>query len=290
MWLWTVSVAVSLLATGGCASPIVLVSSQAGPVAVPSPPSPLPAPRVPPPATPSPFDPEELAEKLTVIQPQWPRNRLPVAPAARKIDCRRVRCVALTFDDGPGEHTGRLLAALARHHARATFFVIGQMVAEDRGETLRRMVSEGHELGNHSWDHPPLTQLSPGRLKYQLSSTQKIVKRLAGVRMTFMRPPYGATDKRVAAEARREGLAQILWNVDTLDWRDRDASIVLQRATQATPGSIVLMHDIHASTVDAIPGILDQFARRGYAFVTLSELYGRGRLVPGREYTSYDGR
>ncbi|MEU0517060.1 polysaccharide deacetylase family protein [Streptosporangium sp. NPDC006007] len=286
MRLWSVPAALLLLVAGGCASPVALTGSVVEPMAAPSPAPPA----VPPPATPSPFDPEELASKLTGIQPQWPKNSFPAAPAVRKLDCRRIRCVALTFDDGPGPHTARLLDILARHQARATFFVIGQMVAEDRGENLRRMVSEGHELGNHSWDHPPLTQLSEARLKYQLRSTQKIVKRLSGVRMTLMRPPYGSTDGRVAAETRREGLAQILWNVDTLDWRDRESSIVTQRATQAGPGSIVLMHDIHGTTVDAVPAILDQFARRGYAFVTLSELYGRARLTPGRRYTSYADR
>jgi peptidoglycan/xylan/chitin deacetylase (PgdA/CDA1 family) len=98
-----------------------------------------------------------------------------------------------------------------------------------------------------------------------------------------MRPPYGLTDSRVAAESRQLGLAQILWDVDTLDWRDQNPSTVARRATEAGPGSIVLMHDIHHSTVQAVPRMLDEFATRGYRFVTLSELYG-GRPAPGRKY------
>lgn len=285
MRLWIVRVAVPLMAaalagTGGCGAPVAMMSAEVEPGTA----TPLPA-------TSTPFDSERLAAKLAEIQSRWPKNSFPVAPGPRRIDCTRIRCVALTFDDGPGEHTGRLLDTLARHRARATFFVLGGMVAEDRGENLRRMVTEGHEVGNHTWNHLPLTQLSEETIRYELTNTQKVVRRLAGVRMTLMRPPYGSTNDRVAAEARREGLAQILWDVDTLDWRDRDVWIVTQRATQAWPGSIVLMHDIHVTTVDAVPGILDQFAQRGYTFVTLSELYGGGRLVPGRRYTSLrDGK
>ncbi|MEV8636422.1 polysaccharide deacetylase family protein [Streptosporangium sp. NPDC051023] len=271
---------VFLLGVAGCDPPVAVLSAEVES-----------APVTPAPEETPPFDPEKLAEKLTGIQPQWPDNSFPKPPRRRGIDCARIRCVALTFDDGPGELTGRLLDILAGHQARATFFVLGRMVAEDRGENLRRMVTEGHEVGNHTWNHLPLAQLSEKALRYELTSTQKIVRRLAGIKMTMMRPPYGATNKRVAAAAAREGLAQILWNVDTLDWRDRNTSLVTQRATQATPGSIVLMHDIHATTIDAVPAILDRFAQQGYAFVTLSELYGVGRLVPGRGYTSLgDGK
>ncbi|MEV7012784.1 polysaccharide deacetylase family protein [Streptosporangium sp. NPDC051022] len=274
--LWIVPFALLLLGAGGCGTSAVLLDSEGEPSAS-SWASPSPSP---------PFDPEELADRLVGLQPQWPRNTLPRSPGARGINCRRVRCVALTFDDGPGEYTGRLLDILARHRARATFFVLGRMAAEDRGENLRRMVTEGHEIGNHTWNHLPLTQLSPGRIRFELVNTQKVVRRLTGVRMTVMRPPYGSTNAKVAAEARREGLAQVLWDVDTLDWRDRNPSLVTQRATQTGPGSIVLMHDIHPTTVEAVPAILDQFAKRGYAFVTLSELYGVRRLIPGRQYTS----
>ncbi|QYC44527.1 Peptidoglycan-N-acetylglucosamine deacetylase [Nonomuraea coxensis DSM 45129] len=222
-------------------------------------------------------DPGQLAKRLASIQPGWPR--------ARAFDCGRVKCVALTFDDGPGDHTGRLLDLLGRRDVRATFFVIGQMVAADRGGRLtRRIVHEGHEIGNHSWSHPALTGLSDEGVRRELRHTGELVRRLTGVRMRVMRPPYGATDKHVARETRREGLAQILWNVDTLDWRDRNSEVVARRAGKARPGSIVLMHDIHATTVRAVPHVLDTLSRRGFTFVTVSELYGRPP-VPGKEYT-----
>ncbi|MFJ2031879.1 polysaccharide deacetylase family protein [Streptosporangium sp. NPDC087985] len=235
-----------------------------------------------PPLRPPRVDPGALAAKLARIQPQWPKSRYPVAPAARGIDCRRVKCVALTYDDGPGQYTGKLLDILARYNARATFFVVGQMVAGDGPNNLRRMVTEGHEIGNHSWSHAQLTALSDAGIRGELGRTQQIVHYMTGRWMTVMRPPYGSTNQRVAAVARSKGLAQILWSLDTMDWRDRDSVVVTRRATGATPGSIVLMHDIHGTTVEAAPHVLERLTAAGYTFVTLSEMYGK--LTPGKEY------
>ncbi|TMR25480.1 polysaccharide deacetylase family protein [Nonomuraea turkmeniaca] len=230
------------------------------------------------PMRPASIDPVALAKRLASMQAGWPKSR--------KFDCARIKCVALTFDDGPGEYTGRLLDLLSQRDVRATFFVIGQMVAADKGGFItRRIVDDGHEIGNHSWSHPPLAELSQEAVRRELRYTEDIVERVTGVRMRVMRPPYGSTDDAVAAETRREGLAQILWNVDTLDWRDRAAATVAKRAGEAKPGSIVLLHDIHRSTVDAVPAMLDTLARKGYTFVTVSELYGKTPL-PGRTYIS----
>ncbi|MEV4801017.1 polysaccharide deacetylase family protein [Nonomuraea sp. NPDC049421] len=229
------------------------------------------------PIKPATIDPVTLAKRLVSMQAGWPRSR--------NFDCSKLKCVALTFDDGPGEHTWRLLDLLRSRDVRATFFVIGQMVAADKGgHTVRRIVDDGHEIGNHSWSHPPLAELPPHRVKQELRHTEHIVRQLTGVRMRVMRPPYGSTDEQVAAETRREGLAQILWNLDTLDWRDRVTETVAERASHAKPGSIVLLHDIHRTTVDAMPKVLDTLARRGFTFVTVSELYGR-TPSPGKMYT-----
>ncbi|MFB9877168.1 polysaccharide deacetylase family protein [Planobispora siamensis] len=222
---------------------------------------------------------------LVAVLPQRPGPpELPTPPPARATDCAKTRCVALTFDDGPGEHTGALLDTLAAHRARATFFVLGGMVEQSGGEDLRRMVTDGHELGNHGWSHTALTGLSRSGIRSELRRTQEIVERETGVRMTLMRPPYGATDERVAAESRSQGLAQILWSLDTMDWRDRDVAVVSRRAAKATSGSIVLMHDIHLTTVKAVPKLLENLAGKEFTFVTLSELYG-GAPSPGRRYT-----
>ncbi|WP_431931809.1 polysaccharide deacetylase family protein [Nonomuraea jabiensis] len=224
-------------------------------------------------------DPAVLAKRLVSMQygSGWPRSR--------RFDCAKLKCVALTFDDGPGEYTGRLLDMLRKRDVKATFFVIGQMVAADKGGRLvRRIVEDGHELGNHSWSHPALAGLSHDDVQRQLQHTNDLVFKLTGVRMHVMRPPYGSTNDAVAAEARHEGLAQILWSVDTLDWLHRVPAAVARRAGEAKPGSIVLLHDIHRTTVEAVPAILDLLGRRGFTFVTVSELYGR-TPSPGRTYT-----
>ncbi|GAA4188693.1 hypothetical protein GCM10022252_24370 [Streptosporangium oxazolinicum] len=310
--VWVVPLA-SLVALWGCTSPITLVGSlepatvasplRAGPAgfekpAVPGGPTPAPgapssyAPTAPAP-TPAPLPlPVPLPIPAATVVPgpgpgavrsQWAWEDLPVSPRARRIDCGRTKCVALTFDDGPGAYTVPLLDILARHRARATFFVVGHMISGDGEGVLRRMVAEGHELGNHTWDHPRLPALSQAGIREELGRTQWLVKQVTGVAMILMRPPYGLTDSRVADESRQLGLAQIMWDVDTLDWRDQDPSLVARRATEAGPGSIVLMHDIHSSTVQAVPRILDELAARGFRFVTMSELYG-GRPAPGRKH------
>ncbi|MCC5576788.1 polysaccharide deacetylase family protein [Microtetraspora sp. AC03309] len=217
-------------------------------------------------------------------EPERPRPRpSPTAPEPRDISCARTRCVALTFDDGPGNYTSTVLDVLARHQARATFFLVGEMIGKDDRPVLRRMVAEGHELGNHTWDHRDLTAMSDAGLRREIVRTEKLVEDLTGVRMHGMRPPYGATDRRVTEETRRLGLAQILWAIDTLDWRDRVPKLVVQRSTKAKPGEIVLMHDIHKTTVEALPRLLKVLDEKGFTYVTVSELFGH--LTPGKRYS-----
>ncbi|MFC4533576.1 polysaccharide deacetylase family protein [Sphaerisporangium dianthi] len=229
-------------------------------------------------------DPALLALRVIVQQPGWPGSRPIVAPGDRSIRCAQAKCVALTFDDGPFDYTGTVLDTLARHNARATFFVVGQMVTPLTSPLLRRMVAEGHQLGNHSWDHPPLTSLSHDTLRAQLERTQQAVRSVTGITMRLMRPPYGATDGKVAEETGKAGLAQIMWDLDTLDWRDRNSALVARRASAARPGSVVLLHDIHKTTMEALPHLLADLSAKGYTFVTVSELYGARELVPGKRY------
>ncbi|WP_308249778.1 polysaccharide deacetylase family protein [Sphaerisporangium fuscum] len=233
-------------------------------------------------------DPRILAARLIAQQPVWPGRR-PKVQERRNIQCKQVKCVALTFDDGPFDYTGTLLDTLYAHQAKATFFVVGQMVNAQTAPFLQRMVAEGHEIGNHSWDHPSLTGLSPDALRSQLDRTQQVVRTVTGVTMRLMRPPYGNTDGKVADGTRGAGLAQILWDLDTLDWRDRNTPLIVQRASVAQPGAIVLMHDIHKTTVEAVPRLLQELEAKGYTFVTVSELFGDEQLVPGRRYAGETG-
>ncbi|NRQ37738.1 polysaccharide deacetylase family protein [Nonomuraea sp. NN258] len=194
-----------------------------------------------------------------------------VTAPARKVDCRQVKCVALTFDDGPGKHTAALLRHLAAYDARATFFVVGQNVAERPG-TVRRLVEDGHEIGNHTWSHPDLTRLTPAAVRKQWARTDKAVLAAAGVLPKLVRPPYGALNGTVRKHTKRP---MVLWSVDTLDWRYRDSRRVAKvTVKKARPGGIVLFHDIHPTTVAAMPKALKKLAARGYHFVTVSELLG----------------
>lgn len=207
------------------------------------------------------------------------------ASAPPRVDCERRKCVALTFDDGPGSPTARLLDILARNHVRATFFLVGQNVAS-KPAMVRRELAAGHELGNHSYTHADLGRSSAAKIRSEIGRTQEAVHRAAGVRPTLLRPPYGSTDAAVAAVARHYRLPQILWAVDPNDWKDRNARIVERRVVGgARPGYIVLMHDIHRTTVDAVPAILRRLAAKGYVFVTVSELFRGKTLTPGKKYS-----
>ncbi|WP_312881710.1 polysaccharide deacetylase family protein [Actinomadura alba] len=217
--------------------------------------------------------------------PSLGQHHLPPIPAARaKADCRVHRCVALTFDDGPVPGTARLLDILRDKGVRATFFVLGSQVAAYPG-LLRREFAEGHEIGNHSYTHADLHQMSRAGAGSEMDRTQQAVRRVTGRTPVLFRPPYGATDAQVAAVARRNHLAQIMWAVDPFDWQDRDPDVVERRVVKETRrGAIILLHDIHETTVAAVPGIIEALDRKGYVFVTVSELYGGRPLVPGRRY------
>lgn len=210
-------------------------------------------------------------------------SRSPTPPPPRRIDCDRVKCVALTFDDGPGPYTAGLLDTLKKDGVRATFFMLGENVGGHRA-VVRRMALEGHELADHSWSHPQLTALSPAEVRSQIERTQKAIKEASGgVEPTLMRPPYGATNKHVG---RIIGMPLILWSVDTLDWRYRNvARDVRVGIKEPKSGGIILFHDIHKTSVEAIPQVVDGLRKRGFTFVTVSELFQGRDLKPGQTYT-----
>ncbi|WP_189242402.1 polysaccharide deacetylase family protein [Planobispora rosea] len=190
--------------------------------------------------------------------------------ADTSVDCRKVKCVALTFDDGPGEYTDEVLSHLAAYRARATFFVVGQNVAANPG-VVRRTAKAGHEIGNHSWSHRNLTTLSAAGLRADLNRTSQAIKAATGTAPKVMRPPYGAFNDTVR---RNSPLPVVLWSVDTEDWRYRDSARVVRKAKSVGPGGVILFHDIHPTTVKAIPQVLEALSARGYRFVTVSQLFG----------------
>ncbi|WP_067963165.1 polysaccharide deacetylase family protein [Nocardiopsis trehalosi] len=200
---------------------------------------------------------------------------------ARTLDCDRVPCVALTFDDGPGEHTERLLDELDAYSAKATFYVLGTMV-EAMPDVVARAAEEGHEIGGHSWDHDDLATKTGPEVAEDNKRTAAAIEEAAGAPPRTMRPPYGTYSD---ASLENTDLPVILWDVDTQDWRtEKPEKIVETTVKGTTPGSIVALHDIHPQSVDAVPGILRELHAKGYHFVTVSELFGDGELKAGTTY------
>jgi len=210
----------------------------------------------------------------------------PATPAAGgqpvTVDCAQVLCVALTFDDGPSVHTDGLLDVLRAHGAHATFFLLGQSAQVQR-QTVARIAQEGHELGNHSWSHLSFEQLTETQMRDELDPTNALIQEITGTAPLLFRPPYGAWDDAMVASV---GMPVILWSLDPLDWRDRDADVVAQRMQEASAGAIILAHDIHPSTVEAIPAVLDALTARGMQFVTVSELMAPTVPESGQVYTA----
>ena len=220
-------------------------------------------------ATPRPT-PSSGAGAAVVARVEAGREKPVNRPAGQPVDCRRVKCVALTFDDGPGPYTDTLLRHLAAHQAPATFFVVGQNVAA-YPSVLRRTAAAGHEIGNHTWSHQDLTKLSAAAVRTELARTDEAVRAAVGFVPALVRPPYGAFDNTLRVRIKRP---LVLWSVDTLDWLHRDSARVARVAIRsARPGGIILFHDIHPTTVKAIPRVLKALSRKGYTFVTVSQLF-----------------
>jgi len=182
--------------------------------------------------------------------------------------------IAITFDDGPQpKNTPRLLDMLRERNIKATFFVVGSN-AREYPAIIRRILAEGHEIGNHTLNHLSLPTLSAEKVAYQLGETDRAVVEASGYHMHIMRPPYGATNLHIKQYCYDQmGTPTILWDVDPFDWKKPGSSVVRQRIVSGTRnGSIILCHDIHASTIDAMPDTLDTLLARGFKFVTVSQL------------------
>lgn len=211
-----------------------------------------------------------------------PTTAAPTSAAPGTVDCRKRKCVALTFDDGPGPYTRKLLSHLSAKGVRATFFMLGQQV-EMYPRIARAVAKGGHEIGVHTWDHRSMPTLTPAKMDSEINSTVRVIRSDAGFSPKYLRPPYGAMDAQVHAAAKRAGLAMVLWDVDTLDWKTRNTRKTVKAAEKLVHrGSIILLHDIHPTSVRAVPGIIDALRAKGYTFVTVSQLLGRTK--PGHKY------
>ena len=224
------------------------------------------------------------ADAPTVAQPAEPDA--PAAAAQPKITFSQCHVdgpyIAMTYDDGPhGANTPRLLDMLKQRGIKATFFVCGECVAQFPAIT-KRIVDEGHEIANHSWSHPQLSKMGDEGVTSQLQRTHDAIKQATGIEPKIMRPPYGAFTANQRGWANHKwGYKIILWDVDPLDWKIRNSEHVEHEIlTHTVAGSIVLSHDIHKTTVDAMPATLDGLLAKGFKFVTVSELIAMDKPVP----------
>lgn len=177
--------------------------------------------------------------------------------------------LALTFDDGPGAETEKLLEVLEKYNARATFFMVGTRVPQ-YPETIKKMQEIGCELGNHTSDHQNLTKLSDTEIKSVIQSvSDQVAEATGGSPTTVTRPPYGVFDDHVKAAAPNP---LIMWSVDTLDWKTKNVESTVKSVNSATDGDIVLMHDIHKTSVEAAIQVIPQLVEKGYQLVTVSEM------------------
>jgi peptidoglycan-N-acetylglucosamine deacetylase len=203
-------------------------------------------------------------ETGTVIFPAVPAN----SEANNEIDASKPM-IALTFDDGPSKYTDKILDVLKKYDSTATFFVLGCKASRFPDE-LKRIVLEGSEIGNHSYDHPRFIHLSAKEIDHQIQTTQSEIYGITGYRPVIYRPPYGEYNSTVISGI---DMAAVLWNVDPKDWKYNDTSMIISGVlSQARDGRIVILHDTNYYTAAAVGTIVSELKERGFQVVSVSEM------------------
>lgn len=187
-----------------------------------------------------------------------------------KVTVKKTKYIAFTFDDGPGEYTDKLINALDKYHGKATFFVLGNRVNSYKKQLIHAY-DLGMEIGSHTWAHKNLKLLRAREVKSEIDKTRTAIKKIIGTEPTVLRPPYGNYNKIVSKYA---GVPMIYWSVDTQDWKYRNVKYVSKYIIKhAKDGEIVLLHDIHSTSVNGFIKALPSLRKKGYELVTVSELY-----------------
>lgn len=204
--------------------------------------------------------------------------------AGRNIDPSKPM-VALTFDDGPSVHTARILDCLEANHARATFYMVGNRIGK-YPETVKRMAALGCEPASHTYDHTYITKLSSSALIANLNQVDAALQAAAGVNAVTMRPPGGYINEAAKNTLAQKGLPAIMWSIDTLDWKTRNAQNTVNVVLGSVrDGDIILMHDLYETSADAAVVLIPELINRGYQLVTVSEMAAlRGGMQPGQVY------
>lgn len=198
--------------------------------------------------------------------------------------------VALTFDDGPHpEQTKRLLDGLLARETRATFFLVGEQLAGNEDLVLR-MGREGHQVGNHTWSHKSLQEAKGAAFQEEIRRVEEALEEILGKDGAWLRPPYGQI---TAAQMAQVNVPLVKWSVDPRDWESRNTAQVVQAVLETVePGSIILLHDIYPTSVEAALVLVDRLREQGYAFVTVEELLLRSGIEPqpGVMYRAAEGQ
>ena len=224
----------------------------------------------------APVSAERVVEPAAQPAIDLPLMNLPEQEAVRDEAIRRIDpdkpMIALTFDDGPGPGTRRILRALESVDGRATFCMVGDRV-NDYAQTARMVAEQGSEIATHTLSHPNLAKLSAGEVRAELEQSIAAIEQVTGVRPGVLRPPYGSTSEDVQQICREMGVVIANWNVDTEDWRVRDADAILNHVLDnARDGAIVLCHDLYPETAAAMERAVAALVEQGYQLVSVSEL------------------
>ena len=203
------------------------------------------------------------------------------------VDCIVEKCVALTYDDGPADTTGKVANSLSSAKATATFFQLGTNV-DAHPDTTKLLAGSGFEVGSHSTSNQTLTKLGPKGRASEITDAATVLSKLTGRPTMLFRPPYGAHNERVDATMAEQNLAMVNWTADSNDWKDRDAARIIKTVTEyATTYTqpIIVLHDTYSSTADATSGLIDALRKKGMTLVTVSELtVNTGGLEGGKTY------
>lgn len=192
---------------------------------------------------------------------------------------KNIKQAALTFDDGPDNiYTPKILDILKENNIKATFFIVGTR-AQANPQMVKRILDEGHAIGNHSWSHPELDKLSPDKVKYEIKKTDDILETMIGFHPSIVRPPYGEADKKVVEEVASMGFKIVDWSVDTRDWAGTSPKLIMDCVKlELKPGAIILQHCAGGkkgkleNTVTALPEIIRYLKSEGYSFARIPEL------------------
>ena len=193
--------------------------------------------------------------------------------------------ISISFDAAwGGDKTLGILDLLDEYNIKTTFFLV-DIWTQKYPELVKEIVARGHEIGNHSTSHPQMSKLNETQIAKELNTQADNVLAIAGVRPVLFRPPYGDYNNRVITTARAQGFVPIQWSVDSLDWKNRGAQEIINRATKVKSGDIVLFHNDSQYILDALPAVLKYYAENGYSVVPISEI-----LLTGETTIDIQGR